>query len=215
LINLTVTYHDPADTIKANRFRLSVVGRGDTSINGHQMPYLLVKAQNPESFYQDFRCRAYVETSSDGFAGTFRLYRDLISAIGLLPEDGTSAEYYSLGCGLRCFTHPQLGTIRFDSPARQAQFPDNCYYGTPVSRPGRAAATLDLRLHPNPATDRVAVKFAGWGRLEAYDAQGRQVLRREGSGPLDVDVSGWAAGLYAVRVSGPQGVSVGRLVVGR
>ena len=75
-----------------------------------------------------------------------------------------------------------------------------CTHPSWVLRKDRARPLFDLRLWPNPSTGRVAVEFAGWGHLEAYDAQGRQVLRHEGSAPLDLDVSGWARGLYTLRL---------------
>ena len=147
-------------------YRVEVAATGDTHINGYRMPYVDVRMResNDDPLHRVFLC-----TWQNKIGGYYyyRLYRDLISTAALF-SDGSAYinEVMIYGCGLRCFTHPQLGTIRFDSPERQAQFPD-CYYGDPVSRPGRAAAALDLSLRPNPATDGVAVEFAGWGQLEA------------------------------------------------
>lgn len=62
---------------------------------------------------------------------------------------------------------------------------------------------------PNPAWSRlsVAVGPLAGAHLEVVDFQGRRVWSGAPSptGPLTLDVSGWAAGRYAVRVRGPLG----------
>jgi len=78
-----------------------------------------------------------------------------------------------------CFTHQQLGTIRFDSPARQAQYPDCEYPLVPVSRKSTANDRLPLSLYPNPTTGRLTLNLpddaAGNWLLHVHGLDGRLI----------------------------------------
>ena len=83
-----------------------------------------------------------------------------------------------------------------------------------------AAATLSLNLYPNPATTQVRLALtqapAAPAQLLAYDLAGRVVHTARFAGRSHVlDLSGWAAGTYFVRVQCGAAVTVQRLVVTR
>jgi beta-glucanase (GH16 family) len=84
------------------------------------------------------------------------------------------------------------------------------------STPATRVATQTLKLHPNPATDRVQVyaPIAGEGSLQLMDATGA-VLRSEAwSGEQRVlDVSELPAGLYLLRLETGTGIWQDRLVL--
>ena len=60
---------------------------------------------------------------------------------------GTLVSDQVFGCGLFCFTHPQVGTLRFDSTARQAQY-SNCKYAL-VSLSRKASSGSDSPPFPS------------------------------------------------------------------
>lgn len=93
---------------------------------------------------------------------------------------------------------------------------DYSYGGT--SR-AASAAKVPLSLWPNPASARVLVDLADHAGdclfLDAIDASGRAfspdwTSKNEG---IELDVSNWPAGLYALRLRTANGLQVGRLVV--
>lgn len=194
--------------------KYSIVFQGDTTVKGFRLPYHELEYASKE-ITQTFVCGPFGERSSTDWP-PLRLSSDFISNIGLFPtSDNLSLAIFPLGCGLRCFTHPQLGTIRFDSPERQAQFPD-CHYGTLVTRPGAAAAKA-FSVQPNPASDRVEIAFdAPFRRLEAYDAQGRRVHAQglhAGDRRLTLDVADWPAGVYLLRLEGEGAALQSKLIL--
>ena len=79
------------------------------------------------------------------------------------------------------------------------------------------AAPMGWSLYPNPAQTAITIHWdtsEPWTSLEVRDHQGRTVLARSGSGSTDeqVDLSGLAAGLYAVVVHQAGGVTTQRFV---
>ncbi len=84
-------------------------------------------------------------------------------------------------------------------------------FTTPLSREGHGPAATLL---PNPATDRVRLDPgplpADW---TVHDAAGRRVAAGHATGPVDLDLSGWSAGVYVVSVSGSGTVDRLRLLV--
>ncbi len=89
------------------------------------------------------------------------------------------------------------------------------YSSETVGRSAAAAHMLPLQLIPNPATDRMRIDLDGSARwIDVFDARGRVVWSGDVSGRLsaELDVSGWAAGLYAVRVSTERGFQWGHLI---
>lgn len=75
-------------------------------------------------------------------------------------------------------------------------------------------ASYQLKIYPNPATDRATIEWAAgrYVEVEVLDLLGRPVLPRMRltGGRKFLDVSGWLPGLYFVRVGGRE---VQRLVV--
>lgn len=87
---------------------------------------------------------------------------------------------------------------------------------------GRPAGGTGLAVIPNPATNSTVLQVGDAGsasRLEVHDPTGRLVLSRElsASGPQDIslDLHGWPAGIYPVRVLRPGSVEIHRLAVVR
>ena len=75
-----------------------------------------------------------------------------------------------------------------------------------------------LLLSPNPATDRLTVRFpkplAGQGFLSVFDLNGRLVVGQptDGAAALALDVAGWCPGVYTLVFRAERGVSTGRFV---
>lgn len=88
---------------------------------------------------------------------------------------------------------------------------------TSVAR--REQQTLELEIFPTPAVDRVTIKFSLKNRdqyLEISDLLGRKVpltLLQEDLDQYTLDVSGWAPGIYFVRVAASSGPAQTGLLV--
>lgn len=91
--------------------------------------------------------------------------------------------------------------------------PASWHEGCPGGSPGRAftycvyvdvedAPTVnEFSVYPNPATDRVWVEVGEMGSLTIYNVTGQRMLNREVlSGKTQIDISGFAPGLYLVDV---------------
>lgn len=72
-----------------------------------------------------------------------------------------------------------------------------------------------VSLSPNPAQERVEV-FSSFGMssIEVYDGGGRKVHEQQASGYKAIlDVHGWAAGTYLLRIATPMGTTTKKLLV--
>ena len=75
-----------------------------------------------------------------------------------------------------------------------------------------------LVVAPNPAVGTARVTWdaeTGPARLVAYDMLGREVAALEATGEAALDVSGWAPGLYVLRLETADGVQTQRFTVAR
>lgn len=72
----------------------------------------------------------------------------------------------------------------------------------------------EVHLWPNPAHDRVniALTDGGAAQIVLYDRLGRVMLQRDILKDDQIDLSGLSAGLYAVRVATPKGVSIKHVI---
>ena len=72
-----------------------------------------------------------------------------------------------------------------------------------------------VSVSPNPAKEEVWVSSeSGLQSIEAYDNDGRCILRQEANGlEARIDVRGWAAGSYLLRVATPLGATTKKLLV--
>src|SRR5690606_19455700 len=80
----------------------------------------------------------------------------------------------------------------------------------------------DINMFPNPASSDVEITIdnatSGIADIEVTDMNGRVIAQisadlQDGSNSIPLDVSGWAAGVYAVKVSENDNVRVLRLSV--
>jgi hypothetical protein len=83
--------------------------------------------------------------------------------------------------------------------------------------PAAGDGGVGVIVYPNPAVSLVTVKLAdpssAGGLLEVYDQLGRQVAAvRITSLVLQLDVSGWASGVYFIRVGGGGNGETAKLV---
>ena len=86
----------------------------------------------------------------------------------------------------------------------------------PIQTEPRAPAARSLAVHPNPAVDRLYISLEGSARLAAYDLLGREfAVLDDVRGHAVLDVSGWAPGLYVLRMDGADGAEVRRFTVAR
>ena len=72
----------------------------------------------------------------------------------------------------------------------------------------------ELSVWPNPASETVHIEGAESAEVRVYNALGQWMTTLQGTN--DVNVSGWAEGMYLLRVTDREGqVSLGRLTVRR
>ena len=72
----------------------------------------------------------------------------------------------------------------------------------------------EVRLWPNPAHDKVNITLTDGSaaQIVLYDRLGRVMLQRDILKDDQIDLSGLPAGLYAVRVATPKGVSIKHVI---
>ena len=105
------------------------------------------------------------------------------------------------------------------APMLEALFPPD---GAVDAEPAPALDPFVFSAWPNPAADAVTLRLPHGlqhATVDAYDLLGRRVARLH-DGParaqhVRADVSGWAAGLYVLRLTTSDGVATRRLLVSR
>lgn len=122
--------------------------------------------------------------------------------------------------GMHLFTYGQRDRMRalfapggFRYPLLSSTVPVALTDGVPITD----AAGGAIIVFPNPAVSGVTVKLADpssvGGLLEIFDLPGRKVAQvRITSLEFQLDVSGWAGGVYFMRVSGGRVPAAGKLV---
>ena len=75
--------------------------------------------------------------------------------------------------------------------------------------------TIPLAVYPNPTRDKVIIESEGIERVRVYDMRGQQhlVLLGYGSRKMEMNLTGWANGIYTIEVTTEQGKCVTRLNV--
>lgn len=87
-----------------------------------------------------------------------------------------------------------------------------------VSRRSQAPADFGAKVHPNPATDRVELRWqpsTGLGSFTVFDLSGRELLsaRLDGTGRQSIETSALRPGLYLLRLEGEGGQQSLRLII--
>jgi hypothetical protein len=65
-------------------------------------------------------------------------------------------------------------------------------------------AAGNLKVYPNPATDRILLESQGAGVWTINTVLGQEVMRQSTQGSSRIDVSAWNAGTYVARFSGSE-----------
>jgi hypothetical protein len=122
--------------------------------------------------------------------------------------------------GMHLFTYGQRDRMRSLFEAGGFRYP-LLSSTVPVAGTDSAAVAGDagggISVFPNPAISVVTVRLADpssvGGFLEVYDQLGRKVaVVRITSLVMQLDVSGWAGGMYIIRVNGGRGSATGKLL---
>ena len=76
-------------------------------------------------------------------------------------------------------------------------------------------AGTTLRIYPNPASDMLVIKSSGEiGNVAVFSISGAEVCNEQVSGnEFRLDVSGYASGVYVVKVATTTGIEVRRFIV--
>ena len=74
-------------------------------------------------------------------------------------------------------------------------------------------AAGNLKVYPNPATDRVVLESQGAGVWTISTVLGQEVMRQSTQGSSRIDVSAWNAGTYVARFSGSVGAGTVVLII--
>ncbi len=78
-----------------------------------------------------------------------------------------------------------------------------------------SASTCAVKVYPNPASDRIIIGLSTYlkdAQLSIYNALGAVVYQSPMYLDADLDVSGFASGVYLVRVSSKDGNVSGKFV---
>jgi hypothetical protein len=70
-------------------------------------------------------------------------------------------------------------------------------------------------IYPNPANKNINIRFEqGVSGMSIFSITGEKIMQHQVTGPyLDLDVSGWAPGIYLVKLVSENGVSEAKLIV--
>jgi len=74
-------------------------------------------------------------------------------------------------------------------------------------------AAGNLKVYPNPATDRIVLESQGAGVWTISTVLGQEVMRQSTQGSSRIDVSAWNAGTYVARFSGSEGAGTVVLII--
>ena len=74
-------------------------------------------------------------------------------------------------------------------------------------------AAGNLKVYPNPATDRILLESQGAGVWTINTVLGQEVMRQSTQGSSRIDVSAWNAGTYVARFSGSVGAGTVVLII--
>ena len=74
-------------------------------------------------------------------------------------------------------------------------------------------AAGNLKVYPNPATDRILLESQGAGVWTINTVLGQEVMRQSTQGSSRIDVSAWNAGTYVARFSGSEGAGTVVLII--
>ena len=74
-------------------------------------------------------------------------------------------------------------------------------------------AAGNLKVYPNPATDRILLESQGAGVWTISTVLGQEVMRQSTQGSSRIDVSAWNAGTYVARFSGSVGAGTVVLII--
>ncbi|CAI8349378.1 MAG: T9SS type A sorting domain-containing protein [Schleiferiaceae bacterium] len=74
-------------------------------------------------------------------------------------------------------------------------------------------AAGNLKVYPNPATDRIVLESQGAGVWTISTVLGQEVMRQSTQGSSRIDVSAWNAGTYVARFSGSVGAGTVVLII--
>ena len=70
--------------------------------------------------------------------------------------------------------------------------------------------TASVAVYPNPTTGLVNVEGGEVQKVEVFDQVGRKVAASDGGSQLDL--TGYASGMYTLRIATPAGVEIRRVV---
>ena len=107
------------------------------------------------------------------------------------------------------------------SPNASTQFPQSMhidyvrwYQQAPANVPEVATNTASLTVWPNPTREQFALEVAAGTPYSVFDMQGKMVLNdRAATSNPNVDVTGWAPGLYLVKTVSEGSVRVAKLLI--
>jgi len=74
-------------------------------------------------------------------------------------------------------------------------------------------AAGNLKVYPNPATDRIVLESQGAGVWTISTVLGQELMRQSTQGSSRIDVSAWNAGTYVARFSGSEGAGTVVLII--
>ncbi len=78
---------------------------------------------------------------------------------------------------------------------------------------GIADANINVSVWPNPATDYVVIGVTDKANITMSDMTGKVVLQKEINGKENIDLSGYAKGIYNIRVKTANGIITKKLIV--
>lgn len=231
-INSNVGYNSTASIWHEND------GLEDTEIASFYLPSLSVKSWSQPEITFDY---AYARKDSNSFEelrvwvskdcgnswiprktiGTTDLITSVNHPLDFIPN---GSEWKSASIPLGSYRNADQILVRFDFMHGNG----NSIYVDNINLQGKSVGLEEgnqisgLSLFPNPAANELKLSFELFSRedlnLEVYSSLGKQMMQqsmpgmKEGEHQIDLDINGWPAGVYFVKLISPKGERVQRLV---
>jgi hypothetical protein len=146
----------------------------------------------------------------------------MVSTVPARLEPGAARDYsFSIIYARGNDHYDSVAALKVAADRIQRAFDDGSILATEADTPPEGLAFALGAPHPNPSSGRLAVSYTFDGSatatLAAYDVLGRRVWteRLVASGDVALDVSGWAPGVYLLRLEAGGEVAVRRFTVAR
>jgi lysyl endopeptidase len=72
---------------------------------------------------------------------------------------------------------------------------------------------LQIKVYPNPSTGRFNIDMAQSASYSVYNLSGVRLIEGKANGNFEINMSGFATGVYLLEIRNQEGIAVKRLLI--